>query len=188
MNLTLDTTKRAARMLEAGRVTVTFTSPSGQHITITAKSRAKIDDRWQGVPLAKATILFFEVPNHDNGFNDKVGKLTGRGGFVADRNADPARVYCAKMLLAYVAGRPTPPSLVIQEENRCGKCGRELTDPVSIERGIGPECYGQATGSSHQQKRKSGLGNGRKALVPDPSSGETQLSVLPGSTFKEIFV
>jgi len=23
---------------------------------------------------------------------------------------------------------------------RCGRCGRELTDPVSIERGIGPEC------------------------------------------------
>ena len=24
---------------------------------------------------------------------------------------------------------------------RCGKCGRQLTDPESIKRGIGPECY-----------------------------------------------
>jgi hypothetical protein len=34
-----------------------------------------------------------------------------------------------------------PDTLVIQHEGRCGKCGRRLTDPVSIERGIGPVCH-----------------------------------------------
>lgn len=186
MNLTLDTTKRAARMLEAGRVTVTFTSPSGQHITITAKCRANVDGKWQAVSLANATVMFFEVPNHDRGFNDRVGKLTGRNGFTPDRNADPARVYCAKALLAYVAGKPTAPSLEIKEEDRCGKCGRQLTDPVSIERGIGPECYGAETGSQHQSKRKPGTGNGRKVLVPStPTTG--QMDTLPGETWEDIF-
>lgn len=30
--------------------------------------------------------------------------------------------------------------LEIWHEGRCGRCGRALTDPESIERGIGPEC------------------------------------------------
>jgi hypothetical protein len=34
----------------------------------------------------------------------------------------------------------------------CGRCGRPLSDPVSIDRGIGPECYGRGTGSQHQHK------------------------------------
>ena len=31
--------------------------------------------------------------------------------------------------------------MMLQHEGCCGKCGRRLTDPVSIERGIGPKCY-----------------------------------------------
>lgn len=29
-------------------------------------------------------------------------------------------------------------------EGRCGRCGRALTDPVSISRGLGPECASKA--------------------------------------------
>ena len=32
------------------------------------------------------------------------------------------------------------PSLVIRHEGRCGRCGRTLTVPESIDRGIGPDC------------------------------------------------
>jgi hypothetical protein len=37
----------------------------------------------------------------------------------------------------------------VQVESRCGRCTRQLTDPVSIARGIGPECFGRDTGSRH---------------------------------------
>lgn len=42
---------------------------------------------------------------------------------------------------------PTPPngSVTVTESDTCSMCGRTLTDPVSIERGIGPECFGKAT-------------------------------------------
>jgi len=34
-----------------------------------------------------------------------------------------------------------PPMLEVWHEGKCGRCGRALTVPLSIERGIGPECW-----------------------------------------------
>lgn len=34
-----------------------------------------------------------------------------------------------------------PDKLYVYHEGKCGKCGRKLTTPESIERGLGPECY-----------------------------------------------
>lgn len=36
-----------------------------------------------------------------------------------------------------------PPSLQLLRPNRCGRCYRQLTDPVSIAEGFGPECRGK---------------------------------------------
>src|SRR6187431_837366 len=132
----LDLNTRAGRMLEAGRVTVTFTSArTGEHITILAKARGKDEnDKWVATPLAQALVVFFEVPNSGD-WNDKVGKATRRAGFVADPRADAARAFCARLLLDFVAGKPMPEGLTAQESDHCGRCGRELTDPVSIARG-----------------------------------------------------
>jgi len=33
------------------------------------------------------------------------------------------------------------PNIQIYHEGRCARCGRALTDPASIKRGLGPECY-----------------------------------------------
>jgi hypothetical protein len=37
--------------------------------------------------------------------------------------------------------------LVVRHEGRCGRCGRTLTVPESIDRGIGPECAGKMGGA-----------------------------------------
>lgn len=37
-----------------------------------------------------------------------------------------------------------PESCEVWHEGRCGKCGRLLTDPTSIETGLGPVCAGRA--------------------------------------------
>lgn len=39
-----------------------------------------------------------------------------------------------------VLGGHIHPDLRVQHEGRCGRCGRTLTEPVSIDIGIGPEC------------------------------------------------
>lgn len=36
-----------------------------------------------------------------------------------------------------------PQGITFYHEGRCGKCGRPLTDPTSIERGLGPDCAGE---------------------------------------------
>lgn len=37
-----------------------------------------------------------------------------------------------------------PPELEIWHEGKCGKCGRRLTDPASISRGLGSTCAGRS--------------------------------------------
>ena len=47
------------------------------------------------------------------------------------------RFFCDRVL----AGGAVPEALEVRHEGRCGKCGRALTVPESIDRGIGPECF-----------------------------------------------
>jgi len=146
---------RPGRMLAQGRLTVTFLSPSGTHLTVTAKARKAPESegaRWTRSNLAEASVVFFEVPNASGGWNDRIAKFTRARGFVPQPGADPARIWAAKQLVRYARGEVLPAGLVAYEECSCGRCGRALTDPVSIERGIGPECYGLITGSQHERR------------------------------------
>jgi hypothetical protein len=177
--ITLDLTNRAARMLEGGRLTATFVSPhSGLHITVNAKCRkapAQPGGKWTASTLAEANIIFLTVPNASGGWADKIGKWTPARGFVADAGADQARAYCAKTLLDWVQGLPVPPSLQILEEDRCGCCGRALTDPQSIERGIGPECYGRMTDSRHEVR----------GSMDDPAPSKAPVASLAAAATRE---
>lgn len=155
-----DAGMRAGRMMNAGRVKVTVTSlKTGVHITVLLKAFADnrqrqystTDKNWMQCPLRDATHVFCEVPN-SSGWNDKVGTFypqTGRW-YDAD-NADPNRVWAAQAISHWLMGRE-PANAEFTEETECGVCGRTLTDPESIARGIGPECFGRMTESQHQIK------------------------------------
>jgi len=41
--------------------------------------------------------------------------------------------------------RPLPASVEVWHQGKCGRCGRKLTVPESIENGIGPECARRAS-------------------------------------------
>lgn len=160
-HLSLDLTKRAGRMLNAGNVVVTVKSKkTGEHITVKLASRFKNDSgrgkKWQPAGPDKATHIFASVRNADRaGWDDKIGTYypnTGR--FFEDHNTEAARVWAAAAALQWLCGNADETHAEYFESNECGRCGRMLTDPVSIERGIGPECYGKMTGSQHQVKVK----------------------------------
>ena len=54
-----------------------------------------------------------------------------------------------------------PCSMVVRHEGKCGRCGRTLTVPESLDRGIGPECAGKmgmaATAPREQARPVSGI-------------------------------
>lgn len=72
--------------------------------------------------------------------------------------SDPLLRYAAKAALtfAWTGTTPTPSNgtVTVVEESVCGVCGLELTDPVSIEHGIGPVCRGKQTGTHTITGRK----------------------------------
>ena len=45
----------------------------------------------------------------------------------------------------YLTSGRMHPELAIYHEGRCGACGRRLTDPTSIETGLGPVCAGRTS-------------------------------------------
>lgn len=164
--LVAETDTRAGRMFSAGDVRVTVTQPrklGGDHITIRFKAirdnREGEGRNWLRVPLNEASHVFIEIPSASGDWPDKVGVFYPRTGkFFEDTNADPERVTAA-ILAAHWLNEGNQRSNRIagyrlQEESYCGVCGRTLTDPESIDRGIGPECYGKQTESQHQVKQK----------------------------------
>jgi uncharacterized protein DUF6011 len=161
-----ETETRAGRMFSAGDVRVTVTmSPQrgGDHITVrfkAIKDNREGDGRnWLRVPLNEATHVFIEVPTSSGDWPDKIGVFYPRTGkFFEDSNADPDRIQAAVLAARWLNEGESRKSRMdgfrFQEESYCGICGRTLTDPESIDRGIGPECFGKQTDSHHQQKQK----------------------------------
>jgi len=153
-------------MLAAGRVKVTVTSKStGEHITILFKAFKDNRDRtfrpngknWEPCEYAQASHVFVEVPNQGD-WNDKVGTFyPGGGRWYSDRNVDPAREAAAAAAARWISGDLDAPTdhADFAEQSECGRCGKELTDPESIARGIGPTCLGLMTGSQHQVKQSN---------------------------------
>lgn len=161
---------RASRQLSAGGLVITVTSRnSGQHLTLEFKSRldTKGFPKWKRVPFAEASHVFISTPG-----GDRVGTFYPKSEkFYPGRGADPARVKTAIHVLGTLCGKTAPFRVynrgqemdayeqietnwfTMVSSNACGKCGRELTDPVSVSRGLGPTCYGASTGSEHQTKQ-----------------------------------
>lgn len=51
-----------------------------------------------------------------------------------------------KTAIKWSEGQDDYPRIQVYHEGHCGRCGRVLTDPASIERGYGPECIKKVIG------------------------------------------
>jgi hypothetical protein len=69
-------------------------------------------------------------------------KLTAKSKYGAD--SVPVRAF--QFFWKHIAQDRMPPEMEIRHEGACGRCGRKLTVPASIDRGIGPECWGKMGG------------------------------------------
>lgn len=151
----------AAMALLAGRCVMTVQSrKSGQHITIRLNCKRK-GSRWERASYDAASHVFVEVPRPDGEWPDKVGTLYPNGDkagqFWHATNADPARVWAAVRCMEVACGLKDwqDDQCEVLRTTNCMYCGRELTDPVSIRRGIGPTCADACSIGEHQSKNRA---------------------------------
>lgn len=72
--------------------------------------------------------------------NPGTGELRLTRGSKLETNSAPVALL-RQVIAATWASQPLPPGHTLHHEGRCGKCGRPLTTPESVKRGIGPECF-----------------------------------------------
>jgi hypothetical protein len=123
-----------ARFLLAGHATITLKSlATNAHFTYRI-SKADDADRWfvkvltDGDQYVYAGMLFDATA---------ALSITKASRFRDDSPCVKAFRYFHAHLLA----GSIPEQLEVRHEGQCGRCGRALTHPDSIDRGIGPDCW-----------------------------------------------
>lgn len=126
------TSEETLEYVYAGNATFTMSSiKTGSHYTFKVKksvdgnvlfvSMLTAPEVWTYIGLLKGNALI---------------KLTAKSRYGYDSIPVKAFNYMLRNLLA----DKMPPFMLIRHEGKCGRCGRKLTHPESIDRGIGPEC------------------------------------------------
>lgn len=124
--------------MTAGRAIFTVSNPRGERYTYKVKRELK------AIRGDIFTALLLVGPDNESSYS-KVCRLYGREMKVGWRGgmfppeSKPFKVF-AWLVRLLDAGKQPPPGYEIRHAGRCGKCGRLLTVPESIESGIGPEC------------------------------------------------
>jgi hypothetical protein len=117
---------RAGRMLLAGGIEATVTLADGRHCTIEVRTRGRRGNGWTNMaPGEEGARTNVKILGSKVGWINIVDgewKITLR-----TRRAEYHTAIQA--LFEYAAGQPTPGERV-QEASRCGRCFRQLTDPV----------------------------------------------------------
>lgn len=185
-----DLQTREAVQLAGGRVQFAVRVPEDElvrYVRFDAKRRNPegSDKRYSQVPFAEATHVFisekgYGTPSIGTYYPPK-GKYTEGRVFLADgRNPGDPHVDAITAVIDHVSGQPT--SAKVDAEDRCGICGRKLTDPVSIERGIGPECASKPTGTKILHASKFG----QQKLDVEPKVTQWEQVEGQEATYKQI--
>ena len=125
----------------AGHAIFTVTNGKGQHYTyrvVKAESSSKH-------PRPAWWVGFLTGPDNEHDYTyvgryfAETGRFTLTNGSNLPAESLPVRVFI--WAIAVIHGQKRlPDGYSIRHEGMCGRCGRRLTNPESIETGIGPEC------------------------------------------------
>lgn len=145
-----------ALALRSGRLVATVVSKkSGKHITVQLRAKRREGKRFRACELAEAERIYFDAPGIKGSAAAEIGclHLTGKwAGKILppwQREFDQPRIWAARRILDVAHGRApvSDEQAKILEGKICLMCARELTDPESIARNIGPDCWARATGA-----------------------------------------
>lgn len=124
----------------AGHAIFTVSNATGDRYTFRVTHK-KASDRWPAVWF----IAMLTGPNNEMDYT-YVGKVDPKAGAVmlTGKSAYPATAMPVKVAnfgLRVIWGIQTlPDNYAIHHEGKCGRCGRLLTVPESVDSGFGPEC------------------------------------------------
>lgn len=141
----------SAKFVFAGRAIFVTENAAGEHITYRVRGHESEFPLGSGI-MRKSYFLNIKSPGGKRfadgsqspwryigviGLDGNV-KLTNKSEYQpTSREVKVA----AWSLRAIMDGKPLPEGYRIRHSGKCGRCGRELTDPESMTRGIGPECW-----------------------------------------------
>ncbi len=119
----------------------TFTVENGKGTHYTFKIR-------QPKPDSPHFVSLLSGPDNENSYtylgimarHNLFVWLTAKSRFTQDSLPVKVVRWALRMILE---GKELPEGYKIRHEGKCGCCGRTLTHPESLDRGIGPECWGR---------------------------------------------
>lgn len=126
----------------AGRAVFTVANPKGEYYTYQVCHKAA-EGQWKETWFAK----LLTGPDNTSDYS-YIGLVDSALGFrttaksLYQSDAKPCQVLV--WALKRIKAGNLPEGYKIHHEGRCGRCGRVLTVPTSIETGLGPECAGKA--------------------------------------------
>ncbi len=124
----------------AGNATITLQSlKTEKHFTFKVK-QAEVDLHSTRAPIPTYFVNLLCDGSADDGAFRYLG-LVQNGQFRLTRNSKAGiDAPSVKAFAFFMKLTDLHKDLVVRHEVRCGRCGRTLTVPESIDRGIGPEC------------------------------------------------
>lgn len=129
-----------SKFVTAGRAVFTVESASGEWYTYKV-NRSKGSEQYK--PALFVSLLTGPDNTADFTYLGKLDEYSGDVVLTAKSKyrLDSTPVKVIRWALRHVwTNKPLPAGYAIRHEGRCGRCGRALTVPESIETGIGPEC------------------------------------------------
>jgi hypothetical protein len=132
------------RFLLAGQAILTVrNSETGNRFTFKV-----CEDRKDGEPTGRHYVKVLGGSNNESDYR-YLGTIFGREVYHHGKKSRISRDATSAKAFAWVwnrvmSDRELPECIEVWHEGRCGRCGRRLTVPESIETGIGPVCIGLA--------------------------------------------
>jgi hypothetical protein len=126
----------------AGNATLTLQSTrTGQHYTYKISSPSAEKQEAKGfTPEAVWFVKVLSNGSADEGDFTYLGMIKNNDFFATRASTRMQTAPCFKAFQFFFRSTELHPELVIRHECKCGRCGRTLTDPISIDTGFGPEC------------------------------------------------
>lgn len=140
--MTTNTIQLDQKFFFGGNATFTIESErTGEHKTFKIR-RPEANDRFPH-PCFFVSLLTGPCNETNYTYIGKVNEFTGELTLTkgSKRNDNSPDVLTFRWFMKHLFSDKVLVNAKVHHEGKCGCCGRKLTVPESIERGIGPECF-----------------------------------------------